>query len=165
MHIQIYNTMTRRKETFQPIEPGKVKMYNCGPTVYDQAHIGNLRTYIFADLIRRGFEYLGYTVQQVMNITDVGHLTSDADEGEDRMLVGERRTGRDPWEIAEHFTNLFFEDTTALNILRPHVVCRATEHIQEMIDLVKRLEAREYTYEIDDGIYFDVSRFPGYGRL
>ena len=165
MHIQIYNTMTRRKETFQPIEPGKVRMYNCGPTVYDQAHIGNMRTYVFADLIRRGFEYLGYAVRQVMNITDVGHLTSDADEGEDRMLVGARRTGRDPWEIAKHFTRLFFEDTAALNTLRPHVVCRATEHISEMIALAKRLEAKGYTYEIDDGLYFDVSRFPDYGRL
>jgi cysteinyl-tRNA synthetase len=157
--------MTRRKETFQPLESGKVRMYNCGPTVYDQAHIGNMRAYIFADLIRRGFEYLGYTVRQVMNITDVGHLTSDADEGEDRMLVGARRTGRDPWEIAEHFTRLFFEDTAALNILRPHVVCRATEHIPEMIGLVERLETKGYTYEIDDGLYFDVSRFPDYGRL
>jgi cysteinyl-tRNA synthetase len=165
MHIQVYNTMTRRKETFQPIGPGKVRMYDCGPTVYDQAHIGNMRTYIFADLIRRGFEYLGYAVRQVMNITDVGHLTSDADEGEDRMLVGARRTGRDPWEIAEHFTRLFFEDTAALNILRPHVVCRATEHIPDMIALAKRLEAKGYTYEIDDGLYFDVSRFPDYGRL
>jgi cysteinyl-tRNA synthetase len=165
MDIQIYNTITRRKGVFQPIESGKVRMYNCGPTVYDQAHIGNLRTYIFADLIRRGFEVLGYAVRQVMNITDVGHLTSDADEGEDRMLVGARRTGRDPWEIAEHFTNLFFEDTAALNILRPHVVCRATEHIPEMIALVQRLEAKGYTYKIDDGIYFDVSRFPDYGRL
>jgi cysteinyl-tRNA synthetase len=165
MHIHIYNTMTRRKETFQPLESGKVRMYNCGPTVYDQAHIGNMRAYIFADLIRRGFEYLGYTVRQVMNITDVGHLTSDADEGEDRMLVGARRTGRDPWEIAEHFTRLFFEDTAALNILRPHVVCRATEHIPEMIGLVERLETKGYTYEIDDGLYFDVSRFPDYGRL
>jgi cysteinyl-tRNA synthetase len=165
MDIQIYNTLTRRKETFQPIELGKVGMYNCGPTVYDQAHIGNMRTYIFADLIRRGFEYLGYAVQQVMNITDVGHLTSDADEGEDRMLVGARRTGRDPWEIAEHFTRLFFDDAAALNILRPHVVCKATEHIPEMIDLVQRLEARGYTYEIGDGVYFDVSRFANYGQL
>ncbi len=165
MDIQIYNTLTRRKETFQPIEPGKVGMYNCGPTVYDRAHIGNMRTYIFADLIRRGFEVLGYEVRQVMNVTDVGHLTSDADEGEDRMLVGARRTGRDPWEIAEHFTRLFFEDTAALNILRPHVVCKATEHIPEMIDLVQRLEAKGYTYEIGDGVYFDVSRFPNYGRL
>ena len=165
MDIQIYNTLTRRKETYQPVEPGKVRMYNCGPTVYDQAHIGNMRTYIFADLIRRGFEYLDYEVRQVMNITDVGHLTSDADEGEDRMLVGARRAGRDPWEIAEHFTNLFFEDTTALNILRPHVVCRATEHIPEMIGLVEQLEAKGYTYEISDGVYFDVCRFPGYGWL
>jgi len=165
MDIQIHNTMSRRKETFRPIEPGKVKMYHCGPTVYDQAHIGNMRTYVMADLIRRTFEYLGYEVQQVMNITDVGHLTSDADEGEDRMAVGARRTGRGPWEIAEHFTQLFFEDTAALNILRPHVVCKATGHIPEMIALVERLEALGYTYEISDGVYFDVSRFPNYGRL
>jgi cysteinyl-tRNA synthetase len=165
MNVQIYNTMTRRKETFRPIEPGRVGMYHCGPTVYDQAHIGNMRSYIMADFIRRTFEYLGYEVRQVMNITDVGHLTSDADEGEDRMVVGARRTGRSPWEIAEHFTRLFFEDTAALNILRPHVVCKATQHIPEMIALVKRLEARNYTYEINDGVYFDVSRFPSYGRL
>jgi cysteinyl-tRNA synthetase len=124
-----------------------------------------MRTSIFADLVRRGFEYLGYKVRQVMNITDVGHLTSDADEGEDRMLVGARRMGRDPWEIAEHFTQLFFADTTALNILRPHVVCKAAEHIPEMIDLVQQLEANGYTYEISDGVYFDVSRFPSYGQL
>ncbi len=165
MNVQIYNTMTRRKDTFRPVEPGKVGMYHCGPTVYDQAHIGNMRSYIMADLIRRTFEYLGYEVRQVMNITDVGHLTSDADEGEDRMVVGARRTGRSPWEIAEHFTRLFFEDTAALNILRPHVVCNAAQHIPEMIALVKRLEARNYTYEINDGVYFDVSRFPSYGRL
>jgi cysteinyl-tRNA synthetase len=124
-----------------------------------------MRTYIMADLIRRTFEYLGYQVRQVMNITDVGHLTSDADEGEDRMAVGARRTGRSPWEIAEHFTWLFFEDTAALNILRPHVVCKATDHIPEMIALVERLEALGCTYEISDGIYFDVGRSPNYGRL
>ncbi len=165
MEIQIYNTMTRRKETFRPIEPGKVRMYNCGPTVYDQAHIGNMRTYVMADLIRRTFEYLGYQVRQVMNITDVGHLTSDADEGEDRMVVGAQRTGRSPWEIAEHYTRLFFEDAAALNILRPHVVPKATDHIPEMIALVERLVALGYTYEISDGVYFDVSRSPDYGRL
>jgi cysteinyl-tRNA synthetase len=165
MQVQIYDTMTRSKQTLEPIRPGRVGMYNCGPTVYDQAHIGNMRTYIMADLVRRGLECLGYEVQQVMNITDVGHLTSDADEGEDRMLVGVRRTGRDPWEIAERYTRLFFEDTGALNVQRPHVVCRATEHIPEMIALVERLVARGITYEIDDGVYFDVSRFPGYGRL
>ncbi len=165
MDIQIYNTMTRRKGVFRPIEPGKVRMYNCGPTVYDQAHIGNMRSYVMADLVRRTFEYLGYEVRQVINITDVGHLTSDADEGEDRMLVGARRTGRDPWEIAERFTQLFFEDTAALNILRPHVAPRATEHIPDMIEFIQRLETQGYTYEIDDGIYFDVSRLSNYGRL
>ena len=165
MDVQIYNTRTRRKETFRPIKAGRVGMYHCGPTVYDQAHIGNMRTYIMADLIRRTFEYLGYEVRQVMNVTDVGHLTSDADEGEDRMLVGARRAGRGPWEIAEHFTRLFFQDSVALNILRPHVVCKATEHIPEMINLVERLQTQGYTYEISDGVYFDVSRFPNYGRL
>ena len=165
MEIKLYNTMTRRKETFQPVQPGEVRMYHCGPTVYDQAHIGNMRTYVMADLVRRTFEYLGYRVRQVMNITDVGHLTSDADEGPDRMMVGAQRAGRSPWDIAEHFTQLFFEDTAALNILRPHVVPRATEHIPEMIALVQRLESLGYTYEISDGVYFDVSRFPGYGRL
>jgi len=165
MEIQIYNTMTRRKETFRPIEPGEVRMYHCGPTVYDQAHIGNMRTYVMADLIRRTFEYLGYRVQQVMNITDVGHLTSDADEGEDKMMVGAQRTGRSPWEIAERYTQLFFEDAAALNILRPHVVPKATDHIPEMIALVERLVAPDYTYEISDGIYSDASRFPDYGRL
>jgi cysteinyl-tRNA synthetase len=163
--IQIFNTMTRRKEYFRPIEPGELRMYNCGPTVYDQAHIGNMRSYIMADLIRRSFEYLGYDVKQVINITDVGHLTSDADEGEDRMLVGSRRTGRDPWEIAEHFSTLFFDDMAALNILHPNVAPKATDHIPEMIDLVQRLEALGYTYEIDDGIYFDVSCRENYGRL
>lgn len=165
MDIRIYNTLTRRKEVFRPIEPGRLRMYNCGPTVYDQAHVGNMRSYIMADLIRRSFEYLGYEVLQVINITDVGHLTSDADEGEDRMLVGARRTGGDPWQIAERFTRLFFEDTTALNILHPSVAPRATDHVPEMIAFVQRLEALGFTYEIDDGIYFDVSRLPNYGRL
>jgi cysteinyl-tRNA synthetase len=165
MDVQIYNTLTRRKEQFRPIEPGKVRMYNCGPTVYDQAHIGNMRSYIMADLIRRSFEYLGFEVRQVINITDVGHLTSDADEGEDRMLVGARRTGRDPWEIAEHFTQLFFQDAEVLNILPPHVAPRATEHVPDMIAFVERLEGLGYTYQIDDGVYFDVSRLPQYGRL
>jgi len=165
MEIQIYNTMTGREELFLPIELGEVRMYHCGPTVYDQAHIGNMRTYIMADLIRRTFEYLGYRVQQVMNITDVGHLTSDADEGEDKMMIGAQRTGRSPWEIAERYTQLFFEDAAALNILRPYVVPKAADHIPEMIALVERLVGLGYTYEISDGIYFDVSRFPAYGRL
>jgi cysteinyl-tRNA synthetase len=163
--IQIYNTMTRSKESFRPIEVGKLRMYNCGPTVYDQAHIGNMRSYVMADLVRRTFEYLGYEVCQVINITDVGHLTSDADEGEDRMLVGARRSGLDPWEIAARYAEMFFEDMAALNILHPHVAPRATDHIVEMVDFVQRLEALGYTYEIDDGVYFDVSRLDEYGRL
>jgi len=165
MAMQIYDTLSRRQETFRPIEPGAVGMYHCGPTVYDRAHIGNMRTYVMADIVRRTFEYLGYAVRQVMNITDVGHLTSDADEGEDRMTVGARRAGQDPWQVAAHYTRLFFADTTALNILRPHVVCKATDHIPDMIALVQRLEEKGYTYEIDDGFYFDVGRFPDYGRL
>ena len=165
MDITLYNTLTRRKERFRPIEPGRVRMYNCGPTVYDQAHIGNMRSYILADLLRRAFEYFGYQVCQVINITDVGHLTSDADEGEDRMLIGARRAGRDPWEISRLFTDLFFQDTDALNIQRPHVAPRATDHIPEMIALVEKLVAAGYTYQIDDGVYFDVSRWPDYGRL
>jgi cysteinyl-tRNA synthetase len=140
-------------------------MYCCGPTVYDRAHIGNMRTYIMADVIRRIYGFLGYDVRQVMNITDVGHLTSDADEGEDRMLVGARRAGHDPWEIAARCTEWFFRDASALNILRPHVVCKATEHIGEMVDLVRRLEQQGYTYAIGDGVYFDVAQFPDYGRL
>ena len=165
MEIRIFNTMTRQKEVFEPIELGKLRMYNCGPTVYDQAHIGNMRSYVMADLIRRSFEYLGYAVTQVINITDVGHLTSDADEGEDRMMVGARRTGQDPWKIAARYTEMFFEDMAALNILPPHVAPKATEHIPEMIDFVQRLEALGYTYEIDDGVYFDVSCLKQYGRL
>ncbi len=165
MDIQLYHTLTRRKEVFCPLVAGRVGMYHCGPTVYAQAHIGNMRTYLMADLLRRSFEYLGYQVRQVINITDVGHLTSDADEGEDRMIVGARRTGRDPWQIAEHYTRLFFEDRAALNMLPPHVVARATAHVPEMIALVQQLEARGYTYPISDGIYFDVSRFADYGQL
>jgi len=165
MDIRVYNTMSRQKELFVPIEPGVVRMYSCGPTVYDHAHIGNMRTYVMADAIRRSLEYLGYEVRQVMNITDVGHLVSDADEGEDRMLVGARRSGRSPWEVAAQYSELFFQDERKLNILRPHVVCRATEHIPEMVDLVRRLEERGFTYEIGDGVYYDVSRFPDYGRL
>ena len=165
MQVKINNTLTRSSEVFRPLVPGEVTMYNCGPTVYDQAHIGNLRSYLMADTIRRVFEYLRYRVRQVTNITDVGHLTSDADEGDDRMVVGAHRLGKDPIEVARHFERLFFADRASLNILYPHVVCRATEHIPDMIALVQRLEALGYTYQIDDGVYFDVGRLPGYGRL
>jgi len=144
-------------------------MYVCGPTVYDYAHIGNLRTYIFADLLRRTLEYTGFQVKHVMNITDVGHLTGDnlgdADLGEDRMELGARREGRTAWEIAEFFTEAFWRDCAHLNIKRPHIVPKASEHIKEQIELVRRLEEKGFTYLTSDGVYFDTSKFPEYGKL
>jgi cysteinyl-tRNA synthetase len=163
--MRLYNSLTRRKEDFVPLNPGCVGIYTCGPTVYNYAHIGNLRTYIFADLLRRSFEFEGYTVNHVVNVTDVGHLTSDDDFGEDKMEAGARREGKSIWDVARFYEDEFFKDTDALNIKRPTVVARATEHVPEMIELVKRLQERGYTYETDQAIYFDVSRFPDYTGL
>ncbi|MGB9676902.1 MAG: cysteine--tRNA ligase [Candidatus Bathyarchaeales archaeon] len=163
--IWLFNTLTRRKEKFVPIEKGKVKMYCCGPTVYWYAHIGNFRTYIFEDLLRRVFEFNGYKVEHVMNITDVGHLTSDADTGEDKIEVGAKRERKTAWEIAEFYTKAFFEDAERLNILKPTIVCKATDHIQDMIALIKRIEENGYTYIIDTGVYFDTSKLRDYGIL
>jgi cysteinyl-tRNA synthetase len=163
--LKLFNTLGRRKEEFVPIRDMEVGLYTCGPTVYDYAHIGNLRTYIFEDVLRRVLEYNGYKVKHVMNITDVGHLTSDADEGEDKIELGARRAGKSAWEIAEFYTQAFFKDTERLNILRPHIVPRATEHIADQIALIKKLEEKGYTYRTSDGIYFDVSKFPRYGEL
>jgi len=163
--IWLFNTLTRRKEKFVPIEKGKVKMYCCGPTVYWYAHIGNFRTYIFEDLLRRVFEFNGYKVEHVMNITDVGHLTSDADTGEDKIEVGAKRESKTAWEIAEFYAKAFFEDAERLNILKPTVVCKATDHIQDMIALIKRIEENGYTYIIDTGVYFDTSKLKDYGVL
>jgi len=140
-------------------------MYTCGPTVYNFAHIGNLRTYIFEDLLRRVLEYLGYNVQHVMNVTDVGHLTDDADDGEDKVIKSAREQGKSVWEIADFFTQAFFTDTDRLNILRPTVECRATEHIQQMIELIQRIEAAGYTYQAGGNVYFDTEKFPDYGEL
>lgn len=140
-------------------------MYCCGPTVYNYAHIGNLRTYVFEDVLRRTLEYHGYTVKHVMNVTDVGHLTDDADDGEDKMMVGARERGMTVWEIAEHFTKAFFDDLEALNIVQPTVVCKATDHIKEMEDLVSRLEERGLTYEADGNVYFSIRGFPEYGKM
>ena len=139
MALRLYNTLSRRKEDFEPIEPGKVRMYTCGPTVYNYAHIGNLRSYIFADILRRTLQYNGYEVPQVMNVTDVGHLTSDQDLGEDKMELEAKKTGKDIWEIARYFESVFFRDLDRLNIQQPAVRCRATEHIADMIELVRSL--------------------------
>src|SRR5207302_5090664 len=130
--LSVYNTLTREKEAFVPIEPGKVGLYTCGPTVYSFAHIGNLRAFLFDDALRRVLEYDGYDVKHVMNITDVGHLTSDADEGEDKMIKAMRREGKTPWDIAKFYTDVFLRDMRRLNILEPDLLPRATEHIEEM---------------------------------
>lgn len=161
----LYNTLSRRKEEFKPVQAGKVGIYTCGPTVYYYAHLGNFRAYIFADTLRRAFEYLGWDVRHVMNITDVGHLTSDEDTGEDKLEKGARREGRTPEEIARFYENAFFVDAERLNILRPHIVCRATEHIPEMIELVRRIEANGFAYRTSVGLIFDTGRFPGYADL
>jgi cysteinyl-tRNA synthetase len=148
---------------FAPLHPGEVRIYNCGPTVYDRQHIGNLYSYLAADVVRRTFEYFGLRTKQVMNITDVGHIVGDADAGEDRMAVGARRTGKDPLQIAEEYTRLFMADRRRLNIADPHVVAKATEHIPEMIELIKRLIEKGNAYVAADGVYFDVTTFSGYG--
>jgi len=165
MALSFYNTLTRRKEEFTPIETGKVRLYTCGPTVYNYAHIGNLRSYIFADVLRRTLEYSGYEVPQVMNVTDVGHLTSDSDTGEDKMEMEARKEGRDIWEIARYFEGVFFEDIEKLNIEPPAVKCRATEHVPEMIALVEKLVANGHAYETRQAVYFDVTTFPTYTQL
>ncbi len=161
----LYNTLGRRKQEFVPINSLQVGIYTCGPTVYNYAHIGNLRTYIFEDTLRRTLELGGYRVRHVMNVTDVGHLVSDADEGEDKMEVGARREGKTAREIAVFYASAFFGDFSSLNCLCPGVICKATEHIGEMIELVRRLEGSGFTYRISDGIYYDTSKFKEYGAL
>ncbi len=163
--MKVYNTLTREKEVFVPVEPGRVKIYTCGPTVYWFAHLGNFRAYIFADTLRRVFEYLGFEVIHVMNITDVGHLTTDDDLGEDKLEKGARREGKTPEEVARFYEQAFFKDAEMLNILRPHIVCRATEHISDMIELIKRIEANGFAYRTSVGLIFDSSMYPDYWRL
>lgn len=165
MDIRLYNSMSRQVELFTPIERGRVSLYACGPTVYNFAHIGNLRTYIFEDLLKRLFLASGYEVNHVMNVTDVGHLTGDADDGEDKMVKSSREKQQSVWEIAEFYTNAFFQDTQRLNILPPTTACKATDHIQQMIDLIKILEEKGCTYEAGGNIYFSIDQFPQYGRL
>lgn len=163
--MKVYNTLSRKKEEFVPIDQNNVRMYSCGPTVYNYAHIGNLRTYIFMDLLKKSLEYAGYPVTSVMNITDVGHLLSDADDGEDKMAIASKRTGKTPLEIAEYYSSVFFADIAKLNIATPDITCKATEHIQLMIDYVVQLVELGFGYETSDGIYFDISKMPDYGKL
>jgi cysteinyl-tRNA synthetase len=163
--LKLYNTLSKTKEEFKPIEEGKVGMYCCGPTVYNYAHIGNLRAYFFEDILKRVLLYNGYDVKHVMNITDVGHLVSDADEGEDKMEKGASREGKTVWEIADYYTKAFADDITALNILQPTLWCKATDNIKEQIDMIKCLEEKGFTYITNDGVYFDTSKFKDYGKL
>ena len=165
MQLKVYNTLTRKKEVFQPIKAGQVGMYSCGPTVYKPAHIGNLRAYVFMDELRRILEYNGYKVKSVMNITDVGHLVSDGDDGEDKMSKSAVATGKTPLQIAEEITARFMQDVDALNIKRPTLCPKATDNIAEMIAVVKALLDKGYAYQTEDGIYFSVEKFAGYGKL
>jgi cysteinyl-tRNA synthetase len=163
--LYIYNTLSRAKEPFVPLQPGKVGLYTCGPTVYSFIHIGNMRAFLFEDALRRVLEYDGYDVNHIMNITDVGHLTSDADEGEDKMIKAMRKEGKTAWDIAEFYTEVFFQDIDRLNIVRATMYPRATQHIAEMIALIQCLFDNGHAYLISDGVYFDVSTFPDYGKL
>lgn len=165
MDIYFYNTLTKQKDLFKPIEEGKVKIYSCGPTVYKDATIGNMRTNLLNDTLRRVFKYNGYELKHVMNITDVGHLVSDGDEGEDKMLKSAREEHKSPLEIAEHYTKLFFRDLERLNIETPEVVCKATDHIKEMLEMVQKIMKNGYAYETSTAIYFDVSKLNKYGIL
>ena len=165
MKVYLYNTMSRAVEEFKPISDEYVGLYGCGPTVYNYAHIGNLRTYIFEDTLKRVLRHAGFKVKHVMNITDVGHLTGDGDDGEDKMEKSARESGRSVWDIAKFYTDAFFKDYDSLNIIRPDIVCPATQHIQQMIDLIKRLEAGGHTYIAGGNVYFSIDTFPEYGQL
>ena len=163
--LVLQNTLSRQKEEFTPADGKVVRLYCCGPTVYNYAHIGNLRTYIFEDLLHRTLTLHGWGVEHVMNITDVGHMTSDSDAGEDKMQKAAQREQKSPWELARFYEDAFFVDCARLNIIRPNVAPRATEHVAGMIALILRLEAEGYTYETDEGIYFDTGRDADYGKL
>ncbi|MBS0321469.1 MAG: cysteine--tRNA ligase [Proteobacteria bacterium] len=164
--LTLYDNYTRSLRPFAPLDPGRpVGLYTCGPTVYDYQHIGNFRTFLFEDVLKRVLRFDGYAVRHVMNITDVGHLTSDADSGEDKMEKGSRRTGKSAWEIAATYTDAFVADAHALAILDPDVLCRATDHIPEQIAFIADIEKNGFAYRTADGIYFDTSKQPDYGYL
>ena len=165
MDIYFYNTLTRKKELFKPIDKNEIKIYSCGPTVYKDATIGNLRTNIFQDVLRRVLKYNGFKIKHAMNITDVGHLVSDGDEGEDKMIKSAREEHKSPLEIANYYTQLFFEDLKNLNIETPEIICKATDHIQDMIKYVQKLVEKGYAYETSTTIYFDISKLDKYPIL
>lgn len=163
--MKLYNTLTRKKEEFNPLEGNTVRIYSCGPTVYNYAHIGNLRAYVFMDILRKTLQYNGYELKHVMNITDVGHLTSDADEGEDKVEKAAREQKKDPLEITKFYTEAFFEDLKRLHIGMPEIIAKATDHIPEMLAYVEKIIENGYAYETSKGIYFDISKLDKYGEL
>lgn len=165
MKIKLFNTLGKQKQIFKPLKKGYVGIYTCGPTVYDYSHIGNLRSFIVADTLKRTLVYNGYKIRHVMNITDVGHLTSDSNMGEDKLEKGSRREGKNARQIARFYEKAFKNNLHDLNIVAPDIFCRATEHIQEQVFFLKILEQRGYTYQTSDGIYFDTSKLKNYGEL
>jgi cysteinyl-tRNA synthetase len=165
LDFSFYNSLSRQKETFEPANPDSVTLYACGPTVYDTAHIGNFRTFVLSDMVYRSLLFGGYSIQYVMNVTDVGHLVSDADEGEDKLEKGARREGLTMWELAAKYLKIFLEDSLALNLVPPDILPRATDHIAEQIALIKALEQKGFTYITSDGVYFDTAQFANYGQL
>jgi len=168
--IKFYNTLTREKEIFVPINPPNVGFYSCGPTVYNFAHIGNLRAYVFADILQKTLEYSGYKVRRVMNITDIGHLSSDADDGEDKMVKGLKRDGK-PFtleamkELAVFYKDKFMEDMLAMNIKIPDITPFASDHIKEDVEIIQKLLEKGFAYKTTDGIYFEIAKFPEYWNL
>ena len=165
MGLQLYNSLSRRKEEFEPLEEGRVGMYVCGPTVYGHAHLGHAKSYVSFDVLVRYLRYLGYTTTYIQNITDVGHLTDDADEGEDKIAKEAAKERKHPMAIAEYYTRSFFEDMDQLNCVRPDISPRASGHIIEQIELVRTLIEKGYAYEVNGSVYFDVSKFKEYGKL
>ena len=165
MSIYLYNTMGRKLEEFKPINEQEVGLYTCGPTVYNYAHIGNLRTFIFEDVLKRALLHSNYKVKHVMNITDVGHLTDDGDDGDDKMTKKAKEVGKSVWEIASFYTDAFINDATDLNLLKPNVLCKATDHISDMIELIKRLEKNGHTYISGGNVYFSIDTYKDYGKL
>ena len=163
--MKVYNSLTRKLEIFKPIDPPNVTFYACGPTVYDFTHIGHMRTYTNNDVLKRTLTYLGYKVKHVMNITDVGHLSGDDDSGEDKMEKGAKKLNKTVWDVAQFYTKFFLTTLTALNILSPDILCKATEHIEDMLQLINRLMQKEFVYETKEAIYFDVTKFKNYGKL
>lgn len=165
MVLRLYNTMTRKKEEFKPIVPGKVGLYTCGPTVYWFGHVGNFRSYVFSDVLYRVLKLNGYDVNRIINVTDVGHLTSDSDEGDDKIEEAAKKEGKTAKEISEFYFNAFLTDYKKLNLIEPSVWSKVTDHIPEQVKLIETLEEKGYTYKTEDGIYFDTSKFPNYGKL